>query len=119
VEQLAADCVTVFDRFRRPLTPQERNRRIAAGARARQIENLDRWGYPFVFEDFRFHMTLTGAIDASRHGPTIALVQAAFERVEDTRSLPITQLVLSRQDAPAARFRVVRAAKLAALRACG
>lgn len=119
VEQLAADCVTVFDRFRRPLTPQERDRRVAAGARARQIENLDRWGYPFVFEDFRFHMTLTGAIDASRHGPIIALVQAAFERVEDSRSLPITQLVLARQDAPAARFRVVREAKLAALHACG
>ena len=31
VEQLAADCVTVFDRFRRPLTPQERDRRVARG----------------------------------------------------------------------------------------
>ena len=120
VDQLAADCVTAFDRFRRPLTPQERNRRVAAGGHARQIdENLDRWGYPFVFEDFRFHMTLTGAIDARHHGPIIALVQAAFARVEDGRSLPITQLVLTRQDAPAARFRVVRAAKLAALHACG
>ena len=101
------------------MTSQERNRRVGAGASARQIENLDRWGYPFVFEDFRFHMTLTGAIDARRHGPIIALVQAAFERVEESRSLPITQLVLARQDAPAARFRVVREAKLAALHACG
>jgi uncharacterized protein DUF1045 len=119
VDELAADCVTVFDRFRRPLTPQERDKRVAAGASGRQIENLDRWGYPFVFEDFRFHMTLTGAIDASRHRQIIALAQAAFERIEESRSLPITQLVLARQDAPAARFRVVREAKLAALHACG
>jgi Protein of unknown function (DUF1045) len=119
VDRLAADCVRVFERFRRPLTPQERGRRVAAGASARQIENLDRWGYPFVFEDFRFHMTLTGAIDTSRHGSIIALLQAAFERVDESRSIPITQLVLARQDAPASRFRVVREVKLAALHACG
>jgi putative phosphonate metabolism protein len=118
VDQLAADCVTAFDGFRRPLTPRERDRRVAAGASARQIENLDRWGYPFVFEDFRFHMTLTGAIDADRHGSIIRLLQAAFDRIDESRSLPIIQLVLARQDAPAARFRVVRQAKLTALREC-
>jgi len=119
VDRLASDCVTVFDRFRRPLTPQERNRRIAAATGVRQIANIDRWGYPFVFEDFRFHMTLTGAIDASRHGAIIALLRVAFDRVEESRSLPITQLVLARQDAPAARFRVVRAANLTASPADG
>lgn len=115
VDQLAADCVKAFDQFRGPPTPQERDGRVAAGASARQIENLDRWGYPFVFEDFRFHMTLTGAIDPGRHGPIIALLQVAFDRIDESRSFLITQLVLARQDAPAARFRVVRQAKLAAL----
>jgi hypothetical protein len=37
VDQLAADCETVFDRFRRPPTPQERDRRVAAGACARPV----------------------------------------------------------------------------------
>jgi putative phosphonate metabolism protein len=118
VGQLGADCVTAFDGFRRPLTPHERDRRVAADTNARQIENLDRWGYPFVFEDFRFHMTLTGPIDADRHASIIRLLQAAFDRIDESRSLPITQLVLARQDAPAARFRVVRQAEFTALREC-
>jgi hypothetical protein len=24
---------------------------------------LEQWGYPYVFEEFRFHMTLTGKLD--------------------------------------------------------
>jgi hypothetical protein len=32
LDRLAADCVTVFDRMRRPLTPQERHKRMVAGA---------------------------------------------------------------------------------------
>ena len=118
VDQLAADCVTAFDGFCRPLTPQERDRRIAGGASARQIENLKRWGYPFVFEDFRFHMTLTGPIDADRQGSIIGILQAAFEQTDERRSLAITQLVLARQDAPEARFRIVRQAALTPLREC-
>jgi hypothetical protein len=32
------------------------------------VENLDTWGYPYVFDDFQFHMTLTGAMEpADRH----------------------------------------------------
>ena len=112
LDRLAADCVTAFDRMRSPLTPQERHKRIVAGASARQIENLDRWGYPFVFEDFRFHMTLTGALNAGRHVSIIALLQSRFERIDGRRSLPITHIALVRQENPAARFRVLRRAKL-------
>jgi hypothetical protein len=112
LDRLAADCVTAFDRMRRPLTPQERHKRIVAGASASQIENLDRWGYPFVFEDFRFHMTLTGSLNAGGHASIIALLQSRFERINERRSLPITHIALVRQEHPAARFRVLRRAKL-------
>ena len=60
VNALAADCTTIFDAFRAPMSPQERARRLASGLNQSQIENLDRWGYPYLFADFRFHMTLTG-----------------------------------------------------------
>ena len=112
LDRLAADCVTAFDRMRRPLTPQERRKRTVAGASASQIENLDRWGYPFVFEDFRFHMTLTGPLNAGRQASIIALLQSRFERIDGRRSLPITHIALVRQENPAARFRVLRRAKL-------
>lgn len=61
---LGADCVEAFDRFRSGPTAQESARRLEAPLTERQRGHLDRWGYPYVFEDFRFHMTLTGALPA-------------------------------------------------------
>src|SRR5262245_44541671 len=60
LDRLAADCVTAFDGYRRPVPPEERHKRLATGLSPRQVENLDRWGYPYVLDEFRFHMTLTG-----------------------------------------------------------
>jgi 2'-5' RNA ligase len=60
---LADDCVRAFDRFRAPPTPEETARRLRADLSARQRALLDRWGYPYVFEEYRFHMTLTGPLD--------------------------------------------------------
>ncbi|MEX2618281.1 MAG: DUF1045 domain-containing protein [Alphaproteobacteria bacterium] len=58
---LAATCVTVFDEFRKPLQPADRGRRRPESLTARQREYLDRWGYPYVLDEFRFHLTLSGA----------------------------------------------------------
>lgn len=55
-------CVRDFDRFRAPLSEHD----IARRRRAKLSEDQDRkmltWGYPYIFDEFRFHMTLTGAI---------------------------------------------------------
>ena len=61
--QLAADVTREFDPFRAPLTPEDRARRNPAKLTPRQCEYLDLWGYPYVMEEFRFHMTLTGRLD--------------------------------------------------------
>jgi uncharacterized protein DUF1045 len=105
-----------FDRFRRPLTSHEREQRLGAGLSERQIENLDRWGYPYVFEHFRFHLTLTGPIDADRRGSVLALLQARFNATDGGHSLPVTRLSLVRQDARSTPFRVVGQAALTAVR---
>ncbi len=63
MHDLAAACVTVLDHFRAPLTEGERERRVAQGLSARQEALLDRWGYPFVLDEFLFHMTLTRRLD--------------------------------------------------------
>ena len=55
---LANACVEAFDGFRRPETAEQVAKR-RAGLTARQSDHLDRWGYPYVFEDYRYHMTLT------------------------------------------------------------
>jgi putative phosphonate metabolism protein len=115
VDRLAADCVTAFDRFRRALTSQEKDKRLGAGLTEGQVRNLDRWGYPYVFDDFRFHMTLTGPIDAGRRGAIITLLQGRFNRVNGSRPLPVTHVALVRQDAPSTPFRVVCQVELTAL----
>lgn len=57
-------CVTGVDAFRAPPEAGETLRRRMAGLDAVEEENLRRWGYPYVLERFRFHMTLTGPLDA-------------------------------------------------------
>jgi hypothetical protein len=59
---LAARFVQDLDRFRAPPSEAELTRRRAAGLTARQERNLTTWGYPYVLEDFRFHLTLTGRL---------------------------------------------------------
>lgn len=59
---LANACVEEFDPFRAPPAPGELERRRARGLSPRQDAALLRWGYPYVMEDFRFHLTLSGPI---------------------------------------------------------
>jgi len=55
----AAGIVRAFDPFRAPASDDELARRRAAGLSPDQEANLTRWGYPYVMEGFRFHITLT------------------------------------------------------------
>lgn len=64
VGALAAAVVRGLDGFRAPLTPEERARRRPELLTAAQRALLDRWGYPWVMEEFRYHMTLTGALSS-------------------------------------------------------
>ena len=59
---LATECVRRFDHFRKPMTSGEMARRNAANLSERQRELLATWGYPYVFDEFRFHMTLTDSL---------------------------------------------------------
>lgn len=71
LDRLAAACVTELDGFRAPMEPDERERR-AAGLGTVERAMLDRWGYPFVLDRFRFHLTLTGPLDDETRGQTAA-----------------------------------------------
>lgn len=62
MQALHAACVREFEAFRAPLSDADFARRRRAPLTTTQDARLQAWGYPYVFEDFRFHMTLTGAI---------------------------------------------------------
>ena len=107
LDRLAASCVEHFDCFRAPLTSADRSRRLAAHLTARQIGYVERWGYPYVFEDFRFHMTLTGALSADRQEPMLAYLQDGLACSHGDNPIKIDRLALLRQDNPGARFVVL------------
>ena len=104
--QLAADCVRDFDKFRAPLTADDRARRNPSALTPRQCEHLDRWGYPYVMENFRFHMTLTGRLEAQRREPILAMLRGRFSALGLTR-LAIDQIAVFRQDGADSRFRIL------------
>jgi hypothetical protein len=59
----AADVVDAFEPFRAPLDRAETARRLAAPLTERQIALVERYGYPYVLDEFRFHMTLTDRLE--------------------------------------------------------
>ncbi|MEQ9487827.1 MAG: DUF1045 domain-containing protein [Alphaproteobacteria bacterium] len=81
LRNLADTCVTTFDPLRAPMTPEDRARRQPDKLTAGQRENLDRWGYPYVFDEFRFHMTLTGPVQPEESKPLMDAYREVFDSV--------------------------------------
>lgn len=106
LEQLAADCIGEFDPFRAALTAEDRARRRPEKLSERQRDYLDRWGYPYVMEEFRFHMTLTGRLDAERRGPIVAMLRERFAALK-LDALAVDRIALFKQDDAKARFRIM------------
>ena len=103
---LAADCVRDFDSFRAPLSAQDRARRNPSALTAVQVDHLDRWGYPYVMDDFRFHMTLTGRVAAERREQLVEMLQQRFAAL-DLRTLAVDRIAVLHQNDAGSRFRVL------------
>lgn len=103
IEALASDCVQALDPFRCPPGPAELQRRRGAGLSAEQEALLQRWGYPFVMEAFRFHLTLSDALEARQ----LARVEAALQQAGaplQSQVLRIDALSLFAEPEPGADF---------------
>ena len=103
---LAADCVRAFDAFRAPPTAAEIARRQPDGLTASERANLERWGYPYVMEDYRFHLTLTGPLgEASRARFGAVIARAALPAIAEP--VEIADICLCGQSSPEAEFSVL------------
>ena len=102
---LERDVVTGFDPFRRPLDEDDRRRRRPERLSERQRGHLETFGYPHVLDDFRFHMTLSGATDRAADAAD-RLADAMAARI-GTVDLTLDSLCLFRQTGPGAPFRIV------------
>ncbi|WP_127103852.1 DUF1045 domain-containing protein [Pararhodobacter zhoushanensis] len=79
LDDFAAKVVTRFERLRAPLTEAEVARRKPERLSARQRALLETYGYPYVLDQFRFHMTLTDRLDAGQTAVLQPMAKALFE----------------------------------------
>jgi hypothetical protein len=112
VAALADKCTTMFDAFRAPMSARERARRVAANLSQSQMHNLERWGYPYLFRDFRFHMTLTGRLAGERANAVLARLRSSFAAACGGQELAVDRLALLKQEGAQAPFRVLCQAEL-------
>lgn len=107
LQDLADRCVVEFDEYRQPAGEEELARRRVNGLSPRQDELLMRWGYPYVLEEWRFHLTLTGRLpDPPERAAVMNVLRQRFGGLVD-RPLPVRDLCVFRQSSPERPFTVL------------
>ncbi|OYW99801.1 MAG: hypothetical protein B7Z14_10845, partial [Bosea sp. 32-68-6] len=105
----AFDIVQAFEPFRAPLTQADRERRLASPLTPAERAYLEAYGYPYVGDAFRFHMTLTGALPPDEAPAVAAALAEAYARAVPAGPVAIDRLALFRQDDRTGRFRIIDA----------
>ncbi len=89
LRRLADDCVIALDAWRAPFTAADRERQARSPWDARQRSNLDRLGYAFVLDDWRFHMTLSNSLAGVGADRIAALRASAARHFAPALGLPL------------------------------
>ena len=104
VNALAADAVRAFDAFRQPLSEADRQRRLSQGLSDHQRAHQERWGYPYVMDEYRFHMTLSGALPPGLRRSVAELLNPLVQPLCES-PFRLDGLALAHQPDRSARFR--------------
>jgi hypothetical protein len=92
-----------FNAWKAPLTPADIQRRNPDALTARQRDYLGSYGYPYVKEEFRYHMTLTGPVPEAEAASMRAAIEAHFAPVLD-RPYSVESLSIFVEPAPGEPF---------------
>jgi len=82
-------------------------RHRGVGLDLRQAELLACWGYPYVLDQYRFHLTLTGRLDDAARSRLRALLEPLTAIVAD-QPLAVESICLFAQPAPEEAFHLRR-----------
>ena len=96
MDRLAADCVRNFEDFRAPLGEADIERRRQSKLTPKQDERLLTFGYPYIFDDFHFHMTLAGPLEPAERETVVGMLQRAAGSL-DGAPLRVDAVALYRQ----------------------
>ncbi|MFS8183090.1 DUF1045 domain-containing protein [Pseudovibrio denitrificans] len=104
---LAAQCIKEFDHLRAPLSDKDIERRRKANLTPQQDAYMLEWGYPYIFEHFHFHMTLSKQLEDETERK--ALKAAAEDHFKPVIHQPISisHLALCVEPEAGAPFQVI------------
>jgi putative phosphonate metabolism protein len=105
IARVAATCVEALDAFRAPPPEAELERRRKARLSERQEALLQRWGYPYVMDEFRFHLTLTGRLNVDDIAPWTETARAHLPPLPAPFVMDEVALVGEREDG---RFELIQ-----------
>ncbi len=107
LERFAFALVQAFEPFRAVLSEADRARRLKNPLTPAQRAYLEAYGYPYVGDAFRFHMTLTGSLPQDQIAPVrLALARTYGENVP-AGPVAIDRIALFRQETRESRFRLL------------
>lgn len=104
LEQLAADCVQQLHNLAAPLGDSELARRRKAGLTQEQDALLVTWGYPWVMQHFRFHLSLTGPLEGVNASVVAALQAEAASQFHELPACTVDRLSVFVEPTPGADF---------------
>lgn len=106
LRELASKCVMDLDACRAPPTEEELVRRRQSDLTSEQDQLLARWGYPYVLDEFRFHLTLTERVDDGLRARVIRVLSDVAG--EATGPHIINDICICIEPTPGAPFEVYR-----------
>ncbi len=107
LQKLAFDIVQAFEPFRAPLGPADLERRLASPLTPAQRAYLEAYGYPYVGDAFRLHMTLTGPLPQEDVAAIAAALATHYATAVPAAPVTIDRLALFRQENRESRFRLI------------
>lgn len=107
LEQLAADCVQQLQPLSKALSEEELARRRRTGLTPGQDKHLQLWGYPYVLDEFRFHLSLTGPLQDLSAESLAGLMETAADLFHQMPVCHVDRISLFVEPAPGAPFRLI------------
>ncbi|MGX1789458.1 DUF1045 domain-containing protein [Bosea sp. NPDC055332] len=104
LQRFAFDIVQAFEPFRAPLSEADLARRLQSPLTPAHRAYLEAYGYPYVGDAFRFHMTLTGSLPDEQVKPVAALLALAYRDAVPAQPVTIHRVGIFKQQSRSSRF---------------
>ena len=112
IGRLAKKCVEELDLFREPEPIKKMQMRRSKGLSKSEERLLQKWGYPYVLENFKFHLTMSGKLKPEASQNVIDVLTSELQPVLK-KPLLINQICLFGENIRHGNFEIIEKFQLA------